>query len=114
MGIGPKRRVKTAYAEFPAMTRRITMPNAFQFIDKVTGKAEKFSVIDDRLREMLGVQPDPKKYYRGWYDAFGLDAAIGKSFVEMREMYPKDDVEVQSMLAWLDERYTTNAWYEPK
>jgi hypothetical protein len=79
--------------------------------------AEKFAVIDDKLCEFLGVKPDEKSYYRGWYDVFGLEASIGWDFKRMiaeREKDVRRDEEVMRMLAWFDENYTTNAWYSPK
>ena len=30
------------------------MPNFFQFTDKKTNQVEKFSVIDDKIRELVG------------------------------------------------------------
>jgi hypothetical protein len=97
------------------------MPNCFQFIDKKTGQAEKFPVIDDKIRELVGAEPDPKRYYRGWYDALGEEAAYGWDFKRMIEARPElqtstdpGDVELLKILTWLDENYTTTAWYSPK
>lgn len=93
------------------------MCNAFQFIDKSTGQAEKFSIIDDKLRLFLGVKPDEKMYYRGWYDVFGYEAAVGWDFPKMISFRAEEgckDEEVMRMLQWFDEHYTTSAWYSPK
>ncbi len=95
------------------------MPNSFQFIRKTTGKAEKFVVIDEELCAFLGVQLHPTKYFRGWYDAFGELACMGKSFVDMKVLYAeagllRDDLMLCRMLDWFDENFTTNAWYLPK
>lgn len=103
------------------MWRLEIMPNAFQFIDKSTRQAEKFSIIDDKLREFLGKPPDSKSYYRSWYDGFGFCAAMGDSFQKMKETTYKEayedasDPEVKKMLDWLDEHYEVNALgYMPK
>jgi hypothetical protein len=90
------------------------MPNAFQFIDKTTNEAEKFSVIDDKLREFLKVPADPERYYRGWYDAFGELAAAGRTFPQMKMVYVDSDEELHRMLDWFDEHYRTTSWYSPK
>jgi hypothetical protein len=94
------------------------MPNSFQFINKTTGKADKFVEIDERLCAAMGVECHPTRYFRGWYDAFGFQAAIGKSFADMKLGY-KEDIEAGDemlgrMLDWFDENYTTSAWYSPK
>jgi len=96
------------------------MPNCFQLIDKTTEQAEKFSVIDDKLCAHLGVEPHPKHYYRGWYDSIGLALAVGKSFEEIlatvQEPHPTYGVDEESIkiVKWLDEHYTSTAWYAPK
>ena len=93
------------------------MPNSFQFIERTSGKAEKFSSIDDKIRELVAAHPDEKSYYRGWYDAFGLEAAIGWSFERMileRISDPPADDEIMTILQWLAANYETDAWYSPK
>ncbi len=89
------------------------MPNAFQLVSKETGEAEKFVAIDEKLCAHLGVPCHPTKYYRGWYDSFGLEAAMGWDFAKMRESRKDmDDTEVMKMLDWFDEHYTPRGWYE--
>ena len=95
------------------------MPNAFQLIRKSTGQAEKFAVIDDELRQYLGVPPNEKSYYRGWYDSIGYAIAIGKSWDEIRATIvgtPDDpgDEESIKLVDWLIANFDTRAWYEPK
>ena len=91
------------------------MPNAFQFIDKTTNEAEKFSVIDDKLCAFLGVVADDKRYYRGWYDTLGELAAMGRSFADMKTIYDTSkDEELKKMLDWFDEHYQTRSWYSPR
>jgi hypothetical protein len=93
------------------------MPNSFQFIDKQTNEAEKFSIIDDKLRVHMGAPPNDEMYYAGWYDAFGELAAMGKSFAEMKVMYEAEgllNAHTRKLLNWFDEHYRTTAWYMPK
>ena len=87
------------------------MPNCFQLISKETGEAEKLSKIDDDLRVYMGAPPDLESYYRGWYDSFGLDAAMGDTWEIMLERYT--DEERQKMLLWFKGKYDIRAWYSP-
>ena len=86
------------------------MPNCFQLISKATGEAEKFSKIDDEMCAHLGVQPDPKHWYKGWYDFIGASLASGKDWAYCRETF----TDVEDVIAYLEERYTPTCWYEHK
>jgi hypothetical protein len=88
------------------------MPNAFQFINTSSNEAETFYEIDNKLRDHLGKPPSETSFYRGWYDAFGWHASLGRSFTEMRPLFPETDKEVQKMLDWFDANYRIDAWYE--
>ena len=74
-----------------------------------------------RSESWWGAEPDPKKYYRGWYDCFGLEASIGWDFARMiserkdlETSTDPGDMELMRILRWLDEHYTTDSWYQPK
>lgn len=88
------------------------MPNCFQLINKETGEAEKFSHIDDKIRETFEVKPDPAKYIFSWYDIIGFNLASGKTFQDQREMeWISKDKELMQVIDFLDENYTSNSWY---
>lgn len=85
------------------------MPNCFQLISKVTDEPERFALIDDDICTTLGVTPDPKYYYLGWYNCVGLAAACGKSFADMRQMFSADMLPI---IDYLDAHYTIECWAE--
>lgn len=100
------------------------MPNKFILFRKTDDEKNpvEFAIIDDEMRKHFGVEPDPKNYFRNWYNAF-IDAfAVGKTWDELREMYSKyySDSDrnkkfyadaIKPMLDWLDENYELKAWH---
>ena len=89
------------------------MPNYFQLIDKTTEKPAKFVDIDEKLCAHMGVEPHPKNYLYGWYDSIGLGLAMGKTWDEMRTWWD-DNSPMQKVINYLEERYTPDAWYQPR
>jgi hypothetical protein len=94
------------------------MPSCFQLRVKGEKQPSTFVSIDDRICEMFGVTPDPKSYFAGWYDSIGLRLAIGRSFTEIIEEFAKVDADWarqhHKIAVWLNEHYTSDAWYEFK
>jgi hypothetical protein len=92
------------------------MPNCFQLIDKVSGVPATFCSIDDRLCADLGVTPDPKLYYMGWYDIIGIRLATGSDWdkIEAEFSVAHDEWEdkIRQVIQWMRERYDSTAWYE--
>lgn len=107
------------------------MPVCFQLYDKTRPGEGPVTLQEiDRLMCEHFEQPcDPIKYLNGWYDSIGFRLALGKSFEEIRGQFdgyileekargnPNQGVEFYEnslrILAWLEERYTTNSFYSP-
>jgi len=102
------------------------MPNCFSLTrksDKAAGPVS-LSKIDEELCQHFGVQPDPVKYYEGWYNSIGLQLALGRDFQYMREFiqglfqkYPEEKVQLQhelDIINWFDQNSESDAWYQHK
>lgn len=90
------------------------MPACFQLFPKGSDTPARFSDIDDRMRAHFGAQPDPKQYYRFWYDIEGFGLATGHSFDDMRALdadAPPEESR-RAIIDWLDANYTFEAWTE--
>lgn len=103
------------------------MPNCFQLTPVNGTEPAKLQEVDNRLwREVGKVEPDPKKWFRGWYNTIGLKLALGKSFEEIRKDFwsygrKSTDEEERDYYAdmmevsdFLQDNYTANAWYQPR
>lgn len=97
------------------------MPNCFQLTRKGDTHPSPLVLIDDLMCEHFGVDPDPVKYYYGWYDCIGFRLAMGKTFAEIIEQFNEYIAESRSseyyvvmieIAKWLDANYTTDAWRE--
>ena len=89
------------------------MPNCFTLTDKTTGERAVFAYIDNDMRKHFNQPDDPDKYLWGWYDIIGLGLALGNSWDELRSInatYP----EMLDVIDYLEERYTPDAWYQPR
>lgn len=84
------------------------MPNCFQLIPKGQTEPEKLVVIDQKICEALEVECHPKYWCRGWYDLIGFGVACGKTFEQLRTIYP----DMIDIIDFLDANYTTDAWAE--
>lgn len=89
------------------------MPNAFMFRSKETGKPTQFVKIDEEICNHLGVPIHETKYYNSWYDIIGLAVAVGQKLSEIAANTNYDE-ETRKIAAYLDSRYTTEAWYAPR
>ena len=90
------------------------MPACFQLFPKGSDEPARFSEIDDAMCKHFGVEPDPDRYYRFWYDIEGFGLATGHSFDDMRtldEEVPPEESR-RAIIDWLDEHYTSDAWTE--
>ena len=97
------------------------MPNCIQLISRETNEATKFSTIDDRLCQWLGVEPDKERYHAAWYDIIGFRLALGQSFAQIKEYFTKEMqtskysdeyAHLWRIADWLETNYTCNAWAE--
>lgn len=90
------------------------MPACFQLLHKLTGDPVKFAELDDAICNHFGVTPDPKLYYRGWYDFIGEAVAFGKPMGsdELTAHVAKFAPGLLPTLAYIAERYTSDAWRE--
>lgn len=84
------------------------MPACFQLFPKGSTTPARFSDIDDAMCAHFGVNPDPDRYYRQWYDTEGFRLAIGHSLASQREESP----ERADIIDWLDANYSPESWYE--
>ena len=89
------------------------MPNCFTLTDKTTGERAVFAYIDNDMRKHFNQPDDPDKYLWGWYDTIGLGLAMGKTWDEMRTWWD-DNSPMQKVINYLEERYTPDAWYQPR
>lgn len=90
------------------------MPAYLQLFPKGSNTPARFGQIDDAMCAHFGVTPDPNQYYRFWYDIEGFGLATGHSFDDMRardEDAPPEESR-RTIIDWLDEHYTSNAWTE--
>lgn len=78
----------------------------FQLINKSTGKADSFQLIDDNLRKHLGVEPNDEFWYNDWYDILGLAAAVGKTWEQMWDLFPDHQGEID----YLADHYDISCW----
>lgn len=98
------------------------MPNHFQLLDRETGKPAVLQTVDDEMREHFGAEPSKTEWYYSWYDLVGYALAVGHDFDWCREhLYQPGDEPAnerstrgQEIIDYLDERYTTRAWYAPR
>lgn len=107
------------------------MPNCFTLTRKNAPEAGPvvLNTIDNEMCAYFGVTPDQERYYCYWYDIIGFKLALGKSWDQIKEdlkvilaQYEKEELEherqFQSRLLeianWLEENFTTNAWYGHK
>lgn len=83
------------------------MPACFQLIRKSTGEAAILQEVDDEMRKNFGAEPSKDEWFLRWYDTIGFAVAMGKTILEAGELYGK-----QGIAKWLDENFTTDAWYQ--
>ncbi len=113
------------------------MPACFQLIPKGASEPAKLALVDDAICAHFGVEPDPIKYYHGWYDAIGFRLAIGKSFSDiiaelestvteawnrsLTALEPSDREwsaqkylyykHLEDIALWLDANYNARSWH---
>lgn len=84
------------------------MPACFQLFPIGSNIPARFIDIDNAMCAYFGVTPDADLYYRYWYDTEGFSLACGRSFNDLRAIYP----DRQAIIDWLEANYTVHAWYE--
>lgn len=87
------------------------MPNCFQLISKETKEPELLQKIDtDLWIRFNGSEPEGNsKWFMNWYNTLGLLMSIGKTWEDLREIYPEPfETEVINYLA---EKYDISSWY---
>lgn len=98
------------------------MPQCFQLCRKGETTPQSFSEIDRIMCEHFGVEVHPKYYLADWYNVIGFVIACGKGELGSQELRdfivgwaPLDSeysAELLKVLDYLEEHYTSNAWYE--
>lgn len=99
------------------------MPSCFTLTKKGQKERSKFVDVDREMCKFFEVEVDEKEYLCGWYNFVGQLTAVGRTWDEIRGLL-KENLEggktcewSESMLQivdWLEENYTTDAWYEWK
>jgi hypothetical protein len=108
------------------------MPNYFQLTRKSNPEAGpvKFVDIDAELCKHFNAPCHPTEWFMGWYDIVGFSLACGRSFesiIKAQEEHlaersgkgaDTDWIKDQEMFIhlckYLDEHFTSAAWYQPK
>lgn len=99
------------------------MPTCVQLISKETGKPAVLNHIDNDLCREMGVLADERRYYMDWFDIVGFQVACGTGLEKQVELgrewvraNPTDShaIDFLAVLRWLNEHYTTDAWYQAK
>jgi hypothetical protein len=95
------------------------MPVCFQLFKKGSDVPSRFCDIDEEICREFGWTVDEKLYAHGWYDSIGFQIATGKDLGgeelrnRLKEYYDEND-ELLRILSFLEEHYTSTAWYERK
>lgn len=95
------------------------MPACFQLFKKESDVPARFCDVDDEMCKAFGIEPDVKMYLYGWYDSIGFLIAVGhelggESLREKIKEYDYGEGRLTKALAWLEENYSSSAWYERK
>ncbi len=90
------------------------MPNCFTLTKKDEAKPRPLKDIDTDLWDHFeGGEPDGnEQWYHHWYNFIGLLLAVGKTFQEVIKLC--EDFTMREIAVYLEENYTSNAWYERK
>lgn len=99
------------------------MPVCFSLYRIGKQEPESLVAVDNAICAELGVVPDDRAYYMGWYDCIGLRLACGFGYDKIRKDFQKDlekDPENGYLITWLkildilERDYTVNSWRECK
>lgn len=84
------------------------MPICFEL--HKNGEAVTLVRVDEEICRHFGEEPHPTMYYRGWFDSIGFALASGKSFEEIRLMFPT----MVDITNFIEKTYEPKSWWEPK
>jgi hypothetical protein len=71
--------------------------------------------INEMICEAFDLEVHPKHYAKGWYNIIGFGIAIGNDLGSEKLRDFCDDVEdMPEILKFLEERFTSDAWYAPR
>lgn len=95
------------------------MPQCFQLTRKGESQPASLIRVDEEICKLLNQPVHAQLYCFGWFDSIGFPIACGKSYEEIRRTFIADGLdqtfpEIITILGYLEENYTPNAWYEPK
>jgi hypothetical protein len=88
------------------------MPNCIQLFRKGEKEAVSFHEVDKEICQLMNVPVSMDKWCCDWYNIIGFLIAVGKTLPEIAEM--PLGVNSHQIAVFMAERYTSNAWYEPK
>lgn len=99
------------------------MPNCFRLARKSDPEKTPMSLVklDEELCKMLAMEVHPRQWCCGWYDVIGWAIAV-EGFAlgsETLRAYVKDMPEqfgggLMEILFYLEQNFTSDAWYESK
>lgn len=95
---------------------------------KATGQVATLHEVDKLLRQHLGCEVHPENWVMGWYDSIGfLIATKTERFLGSEELrtkvsewfgpeydHSKSAAELNKILKFLEENYTSDSWYSYK
>jgi hypothetical protein len=90
------------------------MPNCFQLIRD--GEAVPLVKVDEEMCQHFGAVCDADVYFRAWYNTIGYDLAMGRSFLEIEEIYaspPWEGSGLTEVARWMSANFSSRSWYEP-
>ncbi len=96
------------------------MPRCFQLTRKsdLAAGPVNLNLVDEEMCARFLTSVHPTKYYMGWFDCIGWRIATGMSFDDIRAEAAKEPdgylAQMIPIVEWLDENFTTNAFYQPK
>lgn len=86
------------------------MPNCFQLVrlSLLDEGPVALSKIDAEMCYRFDVEPDPVTYYRMWFDTIGFGLACGKSWDQLRKLFPTR----VDIIDWLSDNFLPRVWVE--
>lgn len=92
----------------------------YELMDKRTGEIPSLDDIDKQICDILGKHYDPQHFcylgncpewrdYINWNNTVSLAMAMGKTYQEIRELWP-DSIEILAICDYLESKYKIINW----
>lgn len=93
------------------------MPSCVQFKSRASSEIAMLAAVDESVCSHFHVDPDPERFYEGWFDTIGLLLAMDRRGVELRDeirrVWGDDDSQMKLMLElakFLEATYDIGSW----